>query len=101
MEPFYITVLCSLKPLYQSLFQPIAILFIAHHTLDDRDSSEEVIEGIRQDRIVILVDDKNRESDEGLVMVGSAVTPNNINFMTIPTTNLLYPTCWSYQRDSD
>lgn len=44
MEPFYITVLCSLKPLFQSLFQPIGILFIAHHTLNDRDSSEEVIE---------------------------------------------------------
>ncbi|MBU2966069.1 3,4-dihydroxy-2-butanone-4-phosphate synthase, partial [Amphritea atlantica] len=88
------------QPLYQSLFQPIAIL-LSLITLSTIEIAAKRLLRIRQDRIVILVNDKNRESDEDLVMVGSAVTPNNINFMTIPTTNLLYPACWSYQRDND
>ncbi|WP_417228008.1 3,4-dihydroxy-2-butanone-4-phosphate synthase [Amphritea sp.] len=42
--------------------------------------------------MVILVDDEDRENEGDLVMVGSAVTPNNINFMAIQTDS---PAYWS------
>lgn len=44
-------------------------------------SVEEAIEDIRQGRMLILVDDPRRENEGDLVMAGSAVTPEDINFM--------------------
>ncbi len=42
---------------------------------------EEAIEEIRQGRMVILMDDKNRENEGDLCMAAEKVTPDAINFM--------------------
>ena len=42
---------------------------------------EEAIEEIRQGRMVILLDDKNRENEGDLCMAAEKVTPEAINFM--------------------
>jgi 3,4-dihydroxy 2-butanone 4-phosphate synthase / GTP cyclohydrolase II len=42
---------------------------------------EEAIEDIRQGRIVIVVDDEDRENEGDLTIAASAVTPEAINFM--------------------
>ncbi len=42
----------------------------------------ELIEDIRQGRMVILVDDEDRENEGDLVMAAESVTPEAINFMT-------------------
>ncbi|MBI2357403.1 MAG: 3,4-dihydroxy-2-butanone-4-phosphate synthase [Deltaproteobacteria bacterium] len=42
---------------------------------------EEAIEDIRRGRMVILMDDKNRENEGDLCMAGERVTPETINFM--------------------
>ena len=41
----------------------------------------EVIEEIRAGRMVILVDDEDRENEGDLVMAAEKVTPEDINFM--------------------
>jgi len=45
------------------------------------DGIEEVIEDIRQGKMVILVDDENRENEGDLAMAAEKVTPEAINFM--------------------
>src|SRR5215470_18434954 len=42
---------------------------------------EEAIEEIRQGRMVVLMDDKNRENEGDLCMAAEKVTPEAINFM--------------------
>jgi 3,4-dihydroxy 2-butanone 4-phosphate synthase/GTP cyclohydrolase II len=42
---------------------------------------EEAIEEIRQGRMVVLMDDKNRENEGDLCMAAEKVTPDAINFM--------------------
>jgi 3,4-dihydroxy 2-butanone 4-phosphate synthase/GTP cyclohydrolase II len=42
---------------------------------------EEVIEDIRNGKIVILVDDEDRENEGDLCMAAEAVTPEAVNFM--------------------
>lgn len=44
-------------------------------------SSQEIIEEIRNGRMVILMDDEDRENEGDLVMAASHVTPEDINFM--------------------
>lgn len=44
-------------------------------------TTEELIEDIRQGRMVILMDDEDRENEGDLVIAGSRVTPEAINFM--------------------
>lgn len=44
-------------------------------------SIEEAIEDVRQGKIVILVDDEERENEGDLVMAAEKVTPDAINFM--------------------
>jgi 3,4-dihydroxy 2-butanone 4-phosphate synthase/GTP cyclohydrolase II len=44
-------------------------------------SVEEVIEDIRQGRIVIVVDDEDRENEGDLTIAADKVTPGKINFM--------------------
>jgi len=41
----------------------------------------EIIEDIRQGRMVILMDDENRENEGDLIMAASLVQPEDINFM--------------------
>jgi 3,4-dihydroxy 2-butanone 4-phosphate synthase/GTP cyclohydrolase II len=45
------------------------------------DSVEDAIADIREGRMVILVDDENRENEGDLVMAAEKVTPEAINFM--------------------
>ena len=44
-------------------------------------SIEELIEDIREGRMVILMDDEDRENEGDLIMAGSRVRPEDINFM--------------------
>ncbi len=44
---------------------------------------EETIEDIRQGRMIILVDDENRENEGDLTIAAQSVTPKSINFMAI------------------
>ena len=44
-------------------------------------SIEEIIEDIRQGRMVILMDDEDRENEGDLIMAASLVRPEDINFM--------------------
>ncbi len=44
-------------------------------------SIEEAIEDIRQGKMIILIDDEDRENEGDLTMAGSEVTPEAINFM--------------------
>jgi len=44
-------------------------------------SIEEVIEDIRNKKMVILVDDEDRENEGDLVMAAEKITPETINFM--------------------
>ncbi len=44
-------------------------------------SASELIEAIRAGRMVVLVDDEDRENEGDLVMAADAVTPEAINFM--------------------
>jgi len=46
------------------------------------DKIEEAIADIREGRMVIVVDDEDRENEGDLVMAAEAVTPEAINFMT-------------------
>ena len=43
---------------------------------------EEAIDDIRQGKMVILVDDEDRENEGDLTMAAEKVTPEAINFMT-------------------
>ena len=42
---------------------------------------EEAIEDIRQGRMIVLVDDEDRENEGDLTMAAEKVTPEAINFM--------------------
>ena len=44
-------------------------------------STEEIIEDLRQGRMVIIMDDEDRENEGDLVMASEKVTPEAINFM--------------------
>ena len=44
-------------------------------------STEEIIEEFRQGRMVVLVDDENRENEGDIIVAGEAATPEVINFM--------------------
>ena len=44
-------------------------------------SAEEIIEEIRQGRMVVLMDDEDRENEGDLIMAASSVRPEDINFM--------------------
>lgn len=44
-------------------------------------SAAEIIEDIKQGRMVVLVDDENRENEGDLVLAAEFVTPEHINFM--------------------
>jgi len=42
---------------------------------------EEIIEDVRQGRMVVMADDENRENEGDLIFAASAVTPDKVNFM--------------------
>lgn len=45
------------------------------------DSTEDVIKDIREGKMIILVDDEDRENEGDLVMAAEKITPDAINFM--------------------
>ncbi|HDN67899.1 MAG TPA: bifunctional 3,4-dihydroxy-2-butanone-4-phosphate synthase/GTP cyclohydrolase II, partial [Firmicutes bacterium] len=47
----------------------------------DFDRIEEAIEDIRAGKMVIVVDDENRENEGDFIMAAERVTPEAINFM--------------------
>jgi 3,4-dihydroxy 2-butanone 4-phosphate synthase/GTP cyclohydrolase II len=48
---------------------------------DPFDSVEEVIDDVRQGRIVIIVDDEDRENEGDFIIAAEKVTPEAVNFM--------------------
>ncbi|HEX7026424.1 MAG TPA: 3,4-dihydroxy-2-butanone-4-phosphate synthase [Gammaproteobacteria bacterium] len=44
-------------------------------------STEEIIEDLRQGKMVVIMDDESRENEGDLLMAASAVRPEDINFM--------------------
>lgn len=52
-------------------------------------SVEEIIEDIRQGRMVVLMDDEDRENEGDLVMAASLVRPEDINFMVAKARGLV------------
>ena len=44
-------------------------------------STEEILEDIRQGRMVVLMDDEDRENEGDLIMAASKVRPEDVNFM--------------------
>jgi 3,4-dihydroxy-2-butanone 4-phosphate synthase len=54
---------------------------MTEHDFLDMASSEHLIQAIGQGKMVVLVDDEDRENEGDLVMAADAVTPQAINFM--------------------
>ena len=52
-------------------------------------SVEEIVEDIRQGRMVILMDDEDRENEGDLLMAASLVRPEDINFMATKARGLV------------
>ena len=44
-------------------------------------TTEEIIEDIRQGKMVIIMDDEDRENEGDLIMAASCVTADDINYM--------------------
>jgi len=44
-------------------------------------SAQEIIEDIRQGKMVILMDDEDRENEGDLIIAAEKITPDAINFM--------------------
>jgi len=61
---------------------------------------EEAIEDIRQGKMVILVDDEDRENEGDLTLAAEAATPENINFMAKYGRGLICLTLTSEACDS-
>ena len=51
---------------------------------------EEAIDDIRKGKMVILVDDEDRENEGDLTMAAEAVTPEAINFMAMHGRGLIW-----------
>jgi len=47
----------------------------------DLNSIEEVVEELRQGRMVVVMDDEDRENEGDLIMAADKITPEAINFM--------------------
>ncbi len=47
----------------------------------EMNTTEEIIEELRQGRMVVIMDDENRENEGDLVMAAELTTPESINFM--------------------
>jgi 3,4-dihydroxy 2-butanone 4-phosphate synthase/GTP cyclohydrolase II len=63
------------------------------------DSIEDAIEDIRQGRIVIVVDDADRENEGDFVMAGEKVTPEAINFMATHGRGIVCMPCAGWRLD--
>lgn len=52
-------------------------------------SIEEIVEDIRQGKMVVLMDDEDRENEGDLVMAASMIRPSDINFMATEARGLI------------
>ena len=52
-------------------------------------STEELIAEIRQGRMVVLMDDEDRENEGDLVMAAQCITPEAVNFMARESRGLI------------
>ncbi len=59
--------------------------------------AEEAIEAIRQGRMVIVVDDENRENEGDLIVAASECGPDEVNFMAAEGRGLI---CLAMERES-
>ena len=55
----------------------------------DLNSIEELIDDIRQGKMVILMDDEDRENEGDLIMAAEQVRPEDINFMATHARGLI------------
>jgi 3,4-dihydroxy 2-butanone 4-phosphate synthase / GTP cyclohydrolase II len=62
-------------------FAPFAVKFLRNKTGHGIEHVEELIEDLRQGRMIILMDDEDRENEGDLVMAAAKVRPEDINFM--------------------
>src|SRR2546426_1334899 len=62
-------------------------------------SVEEAVEEIRQGRIIIVVDDADRENEGDFVMAGEKVTPEAINFMATHGRGIVCMPCTGERLD--
>jgi len=52
-------------------------------------SIEEIIEDIRQGKMVILMDDEDRENEGDIIIAAEKVRPEDINFMAMKARGLI------------
>ena len=45
-------------------------------------NTEEILEELKQGKMVLIVDDESRENEGDFIMAASKVTPEDINFMS-------------------
>ena len=60
-------------------------------------SVEQAVEDIRQGKMVILVDDEDRENEGDLCCAAASVTPKTINFMATPARGLICLTLTDFE----
>src|SRR5690606_10500612 len=53
------------------------------------DTVEELIEDLRQDKMIVLMDDEDRENEGDLIMIAELVRPEDINFMATHARGLI------------
>ena len=63
------------------------------------DSIDEAVEDIAAGRIVIVVDDADRENEGDFVMAADAVTPDAINFMVTHGRGIVCMPCAGWRLD--
>ena len=62
---------------------------LKHNHQNEFNSVEEAVEDIHNGKMVIIIDDQDRENEGDLVMAASLVEPENINFITREARGLL------------
>ena len=58
-------------------------------------SIQELITDIAEGKMVILMDDEDRENEGDLILAGEKVSSETINFMAVSYTHLTLPTIYS------
>ena len=62
---------------------------LKHNHQSEFNSVEEAVEDIHNGKMVIIIDDQDRENEGDLVMAASLVEPEHINFITREARGLL------------
>ena len=59
-------------------------------------SAEEILEDFRQGKMVLIMDDENRENEGDLIIAAEVVTPQHMTFMAREACGLICLTTVSY-----